>query len=83
MIMDTLIRERNGIEEIWYSGEYLKNQIEAAFRAGIHKGIKVNFHAIVPMNGEAVNDLTDEFNKRIEEEYQTAFSNSEVYRISK
>ena len=47
--METLIRERNGKEEIWYSDEYLKRQIELAYRAGINKGIKVNFHTITPI----------------------------------
>jgi len=78
--MDSLIRERNGKDEVWYSAEYLKQQIELAYRAGIHKGIKVEFHAVTPMNGEMVNDLTTEFKKRVEDEYQTAFGNGEVVR---
>ncbi len=80
--MDSLIRERNGKEEVWYSEEYLKQQIEMAYRAGIHKGIKVEFHAITPIDDKMVVDLTKEFKNRVEEEYQTAFSNSEVVRWS-
>ena len=53
-----------------------------AYRAGIHKGIKVEFHAVTPMNGEMVNDLTTEFKKKVEEECQIAFANSEVWRVS-
>tara|TARA_R110002167_G_C12348173_1_gene621893 strand:+ start:55 stop:297 length:243 start_codon:yes stop_codon:yes gene_type:complete len=79
--MDTLIRERNGKEEIWYSGDYLKQQIEQSYRAGIHKGIRVEFHAITPMNDKSVEDLTDAFKKRVEEEYQISYSNDEVIRI--
>jgi hypothetical protein len=79
--MDTLIRERNGKEEIWYSGDYLKLQIEQSHRAGIHKGIRVEFHAITPMNDKSVEDLTDAFKKRVEEEYQISYSNYEVIRI--
>lgn len=81
--MDTLIRERNGKEEIWYSDDYVKRQIEMAYKAGLSKGIKVEIHAIQPMDNNAVNDLTDEFNKRREEEYQKSFSNGEVWNIAK
>ena len=80
--MDTLIRERNGKEEVWYSDTYLKQQIELAFRAGISKGIRVEFHALQPMDGRMVDDLTSEFNKRISDEYQKSYENSEVWRVS-
>jgi hypothetical protein len=80
--MDSLIRERNGKEEIWYSEEYLRNQIELAYSAGIHRGIKVEFHAVTPLNTDAVNDLITEFKRKVEEEYQKAFANTEVWRIS-
>lgn len=80
--MDRLIRERNGKEEIWFSEEYLKKQMEMAYRAGIYKGIKVEFHAVTPMNSDMVNDLTTEFKNRVEEEYQISFANSEVWRVS-
>lgn len=81
--MDSLIRERNGKEEIWYSDEYLKRQIEMAYQAGLSKGVRVEIHAIQPMDNKAVNDLTDVFNKRRIEEYQKAYSNGEVWRIAK
>lgn len=79
----TLIRERNGKEEVWYSEEYFKKQIEMAYQAGLSKGIKVEIHAIQPMDGVAVNNLTEEFNKRRKEEYQKAYENGEVWCISK
>lgn len=78
--MYTLIREKNGKEEIWYSDEYLKSQIELSYRAGLHKGIKVEFHAITPMDGRAVDNLVSEFKRRLDEEYLIAFKNSEVWR---
>ena len=53
-----------------------------AYRAGIHKGIKVEFHALTPINNDMLDDLTNEFKKRIEEEYQIAYSKSEIWRIS-
>ena len=79
--MGTLIRERNGKEEIWYSDDYLKGQIEQAYRAGIHKGIRVEFHSITPMDNKSVEDLTDVFKKKVEKEYQIAYSNDEVIKI--
>jgi hypothetical protein len=80
--MDTLIRERNGKDEIWYSEGYLKQQIEMAYRAGIYRGIKVEFHAVTPMSAEMENNLMTHFKNRVEEEYQIAFVNSEVWRVS-
>lgn len=79
--MDTLIRERNGKEEIWYSDDYLKRQIEQAYRAGVHRGIRVDFYSVTPMDEKSVNDLTDAFKKRVEEEYQIAYANDEVVRV--
>jgi hypothetical protein len=79
--MNILIRERNGKEEIYYSDEYLKRQIELSYKAGLHKGIKVQFHAVTPMDGRAVDNLVSEFKRRLDEEYQISFSNSEVYRV--
>lgn len=48
--MESLIRERNGKEEIWYSEEYLQKQMELAYWAGIHKGIKVEFSEMWRIN---------------------------------
>lgn len=36
-------------------------QIELAYQAGIHKGLRVEFHAVEPMNGGAVESLVGEF----------------------
>ncbi len=64
--MDSLIREKNGVEEVWYSEEYLKRQMELAHRAGIHKGISVEFHSVIPINDENVDDLTEKFKERVD-----------------
>jgi hypothetical protein len=82
MDINILIRERNGKDEIWYSEGYVKQQIEIAYRAGVSKGIKVEFHAVIPNNDEMVNDLTNEFKKIVEQECQIAFANNEVWHIS-
>lgn len=79
--MNTLIRERNGKEEIWYSENYLKQQIELAYNAGMYKGIRVEFHAVEPINGEAVESLVIEFKRRLNEEYEKEYSNNEVWRV--
>lgn len=81
--MDTLIRERNGKEEIWYSGEYLKKQIEIAYKSGIREGIRVEFHALEPVDGGMINNLVDEFNSRVEKQYMDSVANSEVWRVTK
>lgn len=78
--MDTLIREKNGKEEIWYSEDYLKLQIENAFRAGLSNGMRVEFHAITPMDGECVEDLSKIFWQKIHEEYQKRYQEGLVIR---
>lgn len=79
--MDTLIRERDGKDEVWYSEEYVKNQIEIAYRNGIRRGIEVNFHTATPTNTDMVNDLIIEFKRRLEEEYQKDFANGLVFKF--
>lgn len=81
--MDILIREVNGVEKTWYSEDYLKNQIKQAYKAGIHKGIRVEFHSVVPMDSKSVENLTGDFKNLVDEEYRKAYSNDEVFRISK
>ena len=81
IIMKLLIRERNGIEETWYSDKYFIEQLKLAYQAGIHRGIKVEFHAVIPMDDRNVEDLTDVFKKRVQEEYEKAYSNSEIISI--
>ncbi len=82
-MVDTLIRQKiNGEEEIWYSDEYLKRQIEMAYRAGIHKGITVEFHALQPIDGRAVENLTSAFYDKIWETFQKAYDNNEVWRVA-
>ena len=53
-----------------------------AYRAGIHKGIRVDYHTVTPSDVDAIDDLTKEFKSRVEEECQKAFANSEVWKIS-
>lgn len=68
--MDTLIRELNGKEEIWYSDSYIKQQMHLAYQAGLYKGTKIEFHAIEPLDGEAVESLVSEFKRILNEEFQ-------------
>tara|TARA_Y100001973_G_scaffold85920_1_gene128403 strand:- start:276 stop:506 length:231 start_codon:yes stop_codon:yes gene_type:complete len=76
--MQSLIRERNGKEEIWYSSDYVKQQIERAYKAGLSKGIKVKIYAVQPTDNQALDDLTEVFNKRIREEYENEFGNLKI-----
>ena len=58
--MDSLIIERNGKYETWYSDEYVKQQMESAYRSGLHKGMRLQFHAIEPQRSECVERLVNE-----------------------
>ncbi len=78
--MDVLIKEINGKDTIWYSEQYLKNQMEQSYQAGLHKGIKVNFHAVEPMNESSKESLVSEFLKRVNDEYNKAYGNLEVWK---
>lgn len=71
--MDKLIREKNGVEEVWYSEDYVTKQIELALQTGIHRGIKVEFHAVTPFNTKMVDELVVEFKKRVETEYNKLY----------
>lgn len=89
---DTLLREKNGKEELWYSEEYfnkmtkisnnyLTEQIERAYQAGLNRGVRVVIHSVQPITSVGLNDLTQVFYNKIEEEYKKAFENEEVWKI--
>lgn len=89
---DTLLREKDGKEEIWYSeeyfnkcvdksNEYVKEQIERAYQAGLNRGIRVVIHSVQPITLAGLNDLTQHFYDKIEEQYREAFENQEVWKI--
>ncbi len=79
--MDCLIRERNGVEEIWYSDEYLKRQMELAYYAGLSRGIRVDFYAVSPINNDEVDNLVNEFKQRVEEEFKIAIEKGEIWKV--
>ena len=76
--MNTLIRETNGKEQIWYSEEYLKSMIENAYKSGMWKGRGMKVFNYIP--SENSKELIDTFKEGIESEYNKAFEASEVWR---
>lgn len=71
---EKLIRIGNdGREEVYYSEEYLNQQIRLAHSAGVTYGLRVEMHAIQPMSGYAVDDLTEEFYKKVRETYDQMY----------
>ena len=44
--MDSLIREINGKEEVWYSELYLNKRIKDAYEYGYQKGIRIEIHKV-------------------------------------
>ncbi len=78
--MDTLTIERNSKYETWYSADYIKQQIEIAYRSGMHKGARFEFHAIEPVSKESVENLVSEFKQRLNDEYQKSYVNGDVWR---
>lgn len=78
---DILIREKDGVEELWYSKEYFKYHLQQAFYSGIRKGVNVEIHAVQPMDGRMVDDLTEEFNKRVQATIMDAYEKGEIPTI--
>ena len=76
--MDILIKEINGKDEIWYSEKYLKSQIELAYRSGISKGIRIEWHSIIPTNETTINETLKEFKKRVDQEFQISLNSGDV-----
>jgi hypothetical protein len=78
--MDSLIIERNGKYETWYSDEYIKQQMESAYRSGLHKGMKLQFHAVEPQSSEYAERLVGDIKRILDDEYQKSYNNSEIWR---
>lgn len=74
--MDVLLKEINGKETIWYSENYLKTQLDLAFRSGISSGIKVNFHAVEPCDRKQVDEMISLFKEKVEECYKNEIISS-------
>lgn len=70
---------RTETDELWYSEDYIKQQIEKSFRAGIMQGIRIDFHAIHPRDEEHVERLFNQFWSRVDEEYEKRFNDGHVW----
>ncbi len=82
---DTILRTNefgDSTGELWYSNEYVKQQIELAFRAGISAGSKIEIHLVQPRDREALADYSKEFWNRINEEYRSEFEKGHVWRVA-
>ena len=78
---DILIKEKDGVEEFWYSKEYFEKHLQEAYFSGIRKGIRVEIHAIQPMDGTMVDNLTKEFNKRMNATIGDSYEKGEIPTI--
>jgi hypothetical protein len=91
---DTLLRDKNGKEELWYSedyfnkcvdksNEYVREQIERAFNAGLNRGMRVEFHGMYDTNKQFdetyLNEHIKRFYDKLDEQYKEAFENDEVW----
>lgn len=79
----TLLKENaDGVEERWYSDEYLRDQIERAYQAGISSGIQVKFHVVEPTNLESVIDYKTLFWNTVNKEYEKHFNQGHVWKVA-
>ena len=81
---DTILRTvTNGEDELWYSGDYIKKQIELAYLSGLSCGANIELHMIQPMNEGVIPNYTNKFWAKINEEYTKKFNKGFVWNISK
>lgn len=77
----TLIREQNGEEQIWYSEDYIKQQMELAYYSGLAEGARIQiFSFAVPMSLNTVNEYTQIFFDKINEIHRQKISEGMVWR---
>jgi hypothetical protein len=67
----------------YYSENYLKEQIEKAYKAGMIVGREqmVQFHSISPQDEIMEKNLINLFFENIETEFKKRFENNEVWKI--
>jgi hypothetical protein len=73
---DTLLYvDKNGNETIWYSGEYIKKLLEAAFRNGLGCGARVELHYALPylQSPEQQKEYCEEIKRKLFELIQQAY----------
>lgn len=63
--MDVLVKEIDGVETIWYSEDYVKTLVENAELKGFSEGVRVELHAVTPINEEGLIDLSKHINDKI------------------
>jgi hypothetical protein len=76
----TILRTIDDREEIWYSDEYIKEQIELAFQAGIAIGLRIEIHFLQPLSDDVIPDYTNKFWEKINEEYSRNFNKGHVWK---
>ncbi len=67
-------------ELLWFSSDYLKQQIELAYQAGAASGTQVNFLGIGDYNTAI--DYAKIFWHKVQEDYQKRFDKGEVWRVA-
>lgn len=82
MQADTILRTKENGEEIWYSGEYVRKQIELAFQSGMAVGAKIEIHMMQPMSEQAIPDYTNEFWRRLNIDYKNEFDKGHVWKVA-
>lgn len=51
--------------QIWFNEEYVKQQKERSYWEGFNKGVRIEFHSIVPQNDEEVSRCIKNFYEHI------------------
>ena len=66
-----------------YMDNYVKEQIELAFKAGLSSGYKIEIHTILPNNDESTEELLKNIKTKLNKEYESEFSKGKVWAIAK
>lgn len=65
---DFIHKDKN--DDIWYSDQYLKAQIDLAYQAGLAHGVKIQFHSVMPYDAIEAKNCKDEFFRLLDIECQ-------------
>ncbi len=84
MQANNILRIKDGAtEEIWYSGDYIKRQIEDAYMAGLCSASRVQMSFLILKGDEPeMKEYERKFWEEIQKEYKKRFEGGHVWKVA-
>lgn len=78
--MNHVILEKDG--KLWYSDSYIIEQMERAYKAGLHNGFKTEFHTVIIMDSteQEVEQVLNSYREKIKEEFYKALEGGHIWK---